>query len=378
MSSLVYGIVTAKRAAAPAGQSQTAAPPAMGTYIDTLAALVPAEALALYAGIVIPYATRTSSVNGSNVTVISNPGLLEWSCAGLIALSSLLYAVGRKRTQLQPEDILRFFVPPLAFTAWMLVQNPGVWDLWWRGSSIGERAVIAAFAAVLLSLAANALGQQANQMPGVLAVTGVSPTNGSEAGGTNVTVNGSGFTGTTVVKFGQVPATNLAFADDTKLTVTSPQATAVGPVDVTVTTLAGTSPTSPVDQFTYQAAAAAPTVTDVSPDSGPEAGGVTVTVTGTGFTGATGVKFGQVPALNLAVASDTQLTVTSPLAAVPGPVDVTVTTPAGTSPTSPVDEFTYQAAAAAPTVTGVNPKAGPAAGGTSVTVTVLASPAPQE
>jgi len=41
MSSFVYGVVTAKRAAAPAGQSQTSAPPAMSTYIDTLAALIP-------------------------------------------------------------------------------------------------------------------------------------------------------------------------------------------------------------------------------------------------------------------------------------------------------------------------------------------------
>jgi IPT/TIG domain len=85
----------------------------------------------------------------------------------------------------------------------------------------------------------------------------------------------------------------------------------------------------------------APTVTAVSPTSGPVAGGEHVTVTGTGFTGASEVSFGTVPASNLAVASDTQLSVTSPQAAAAGPVDVTVTTPAGTSAASPADQYTY-------------------------------------
>jgi IPT/TIG domain len=88
-------------------------------------------------------------------------------------------------------------------------------------------------------------------------------------------------------------------------------------------------------------AAAAPTVSGVGPTSGPVAGGQTVTVTGTGFTHASQVSFGTVPASNLAVASDTQLAVTSPQAAAPGLVHVTVTTPAGTSSASPADEYTY-------------------------------------
>jgi len=84
----------------------------------------------------------------------------------------------------------------------------------------------------------------------------------------------------------------------------------------------------------------APTVTGVTPNVGPSAGGMTVTVSGTGFTGAIGVNFGQVQAPVLSVASDNQLIVTNPAASV-GTVDVTVSTPAGTSPTSPADHFTY-------------------------------------
>jgi hypothetical protein len=89
-------------------------------------------------------------------------------------------------------------------------------------------------------------------------------------------------------------------------------------------------------------AAATPTVTGVSPTSGSVAGGDTVTVTGSGFTGATGVSFGAGAASNLVVPSDNQITVTSPPAAGMGPVDVTVTTPAGTSATTPADQYAYQ------------------------------------
>jgi hypothetical protein len=179
-------------------------------------------------------------------------------------------------------------------------------------------------------------------MPGVLAVESLDPNTGPVAGGTNVTVTGSGFTGANVVSFGQVRAPDLTFVNDTQLTVTSPPATTPGAVDVTVTTLAGTSPTSPTDQFTYDGAAAPPTVTGINPNTGPMAGGTNVTVTGTGFTGATAVNFGPVAVPNPTVTSDTQLTVASPQAAAPGPVDVTVTTPAGASAASPADQFTYE------------------------------------
>jgi hypothetical protein len=90
-----------------------------------------------------------------------------------------------------------------------------------------------------------------------------------------------------------------------------------------------------------ETAAAAPMVTAVNPPSGSAAGGDTVTLTGSGFSGATAVSFGTTAATGLTVAGDTQLTVTSPAAAAAGPVDVTVTTPAGASAISAQDQFTY-------------------------------------
>ncbi len=87
-----------------------------------------------------------------------------------------------------------------------------------------------------------------------------------------------------------------------------------------------------------------PAVTGLSPAGGGENGGDAVTVTGSGFTGATVVNFGSHPGTILPGQTDTQLTVLSPSVA---PilrdlvVDVTVTTPAGTSPIVPKDKFTY-------------------------------------
>jgi IPT/TIG domain/Viral BACON domain len=93
-----------------------------------------------------------------------------------------------------------------------------------------------------------------------------------------------------------------------------------------------------------------PTVTGISPASGSSTGGTPVTITGTGFIGATGVTFGQTPATNVSVTSDSQITVTSPAGS--GTVDVIVTTPVGPSATSSADLFTYTAV---PPTWSVNP-----------------------
>ncbi|HVU26032.1 MAG TPA: cadherin-like beta sandwich domain-containing protein [Opitutus sp.] len=83
-----------------------------------------------------------------------------------------------------------------------------------------------------------------------------------------------------------------------------------------------------------------PVVSSVSPASGPLAGGTTVTITGSGFTGATAVTFGATDASDFTVDSDTQITVTAPAGTL-GAVDVTVTTAGGTSATSAADKYTY-------------------------------------
>ena len=164
------------------------------------------------------------------------------------------------------------------------------------------------------------------------AVIGVSPKSGPGATPVTVTVTGSGFTGATSVSFGTSPGSNLNVVSDTALTVDSPAGS--GTVHVTVTTPGGISLAGPADQFTYLG------VTGVSPPSGPLGGRTPVTVTGSGFTGATSVSFGTSPGSNLNVVSDAELTVDSPPGS--GTVDVTVTTPEGTSPVVPADQFHYR------------------------------------
>jgi hypothetical protein len=85
-----------------------------------------------------------------------------------------------------------------------------------------------------------------------------------------------------------------------------------------------------------------PTVTSLSPAKGGQAGGKTVTITGTNFVGVSSVKFGAANARSFSVVSPTSIKAVSPAAA-PGVVDVTVTTPEGTSATSSQDQLTFVA-----------------------------------
>ena len=189
-------------------------------------------------------------------------------------------------------------------------------------------------------------------------VTSVTPASGSPLGGYAVTIGGSGFTGATKVRFGKVAATRLSVASDSSITATVPAGT--GAVDVTVSTPAGESATSGADRFRY----GAPVVTSVGPDVGSPLGGYTVTIGGSGFTGASAVHFGGVAATDVVVASDTSLTATAPAGS--GTVDVTVTARSKTSGTSVEDQFSY---VGLPSVTALSPAEGPAAGGNLVQIT---------
>ena len=185
-------------------------------------------------------------------------------------------------------------------------------------------------------------------------ITGVSPAAGPTAGGNTVTITGTGFRfsrGLVVagLAFGSTPVTNYTVNSDTQITATVPPG-AAGTVDIGVTAQGNvTSPTSPADQYTYLPV---PTVTGVSPGSGPSVGGNTVTVTGTGFTGASAVSFGAVPATSFTVNADSSITATVPAGAV-GIDDVTVATPGGTSATSAADQYVYHPTCTT-TITGTN------------------------
>jgi hypothetical protein len=85
-----------------------------------------------------------------------------------------------------------------------------------------------------------------------------------------------------------------------------------------------------------------PVVTGVSPSKGGVGGNYEVGIQGSGFTGLTAVGFGGTDAPNVIVDSDVHITVVAPPGNGPGPVDVIVDTPAGSSAVSPDDQFVYQ------------------------------------
>ena len=88
---------------------------------------------------------------------------------------------------------------------------------------------------------------------------------------------------------------------------------------------------------------APPAVSALSPAAGPAAGGTLVTISGSGFTGATAVKFGSAAATLFNVVSDSGISAVAPPGQA-GSVDVTVTGPTGTSAISAGDKFTYTGA----------------------------------
>lgn len=86
---------------------------------------------------------------------------------------------------------------------------------------------------------------------------------------------------------------------------------------------------------------AAPVVTNINPVSGPTAGGNTVVVTGSGFTGTTAVAFGLLNAA-FAVIDDNTIQAVAPINA-PGAIEIQITAPSGTSALNPpFDYYTYQ------------------------------------
>ncbi len=87
----------------------------------------------------------------------------------------------------------------------------------------------------------------------------------------------------------------------------------------------------------YLAAHTQPTVTAVAPSTG--AGGTSVTISGAGLCGATAVSFGTQAATSFTVNSLNSITAIAPAGS--GTVDVTVTTPEGTSATGAADQFAY-------------------------------------
>jgi large repetitive protein len=188
-------------------------------------------------------------------------------------------------------------------------------------------------------------------------VSGMTPST-NQAGGT-VTLVGSGFTGANLahttcpscgVTFNGIAVT-FTFNSDSMLTLTVP-ASATGSHPFVVTTPGGTGSSG---SFTVAPVTAAPTVSGISPASGPANAQhqESVTITGTNFLGATKVQFGTLAATSVSINSSTQITALAPIGALTG--DVVVTNAKGASPKSAPDVFTVDPL---PTIVSFSPTSG--------------------
>ena len=166
-------------------------------------------------------------------------------------------------------------------------------------------------------------------------LTSVSPNTGSTAGGTAVTLTGTNFTGAIGVTIGGTAVSVFNVVNATTITCTTPAGTA-GAKSVLVTTPGGTNAANTL--FAYVVPPPPPTLTSVSPNTGSTAGGLLVTLTGTNFTGATGVTFGGTAVTVFNVVNATTITCTTP-AGTAGAKSVLVTTPGGTNAANTL--FTY-------------------------------------
>ena len=146
-------------------------------------------------------------------------------------------------------------------------------------------------------------------------VTSIAPLNG--IAGTSVTINGTGLTGATSVTFNGVPAV-VTGNTDTQITADVPAEATTG--KIAVTTPGGTATSAAT--FTVK-----PNITGFTPASGGV--GDSVTIDGTGFGGATAVKFDGKAATLPGSHPVTQIVTTVPANATSG--KITVTTPAGTA-----------------------------------------------
>lgn len=192
-------------------------------------------------------------------------------------------------------------------------------------------------------------------------VTAFTPTSGTYTGGTAVTLTGTNFLPGATVTVAGAAAASVVIVSATQITLVTPNAGQVGQVPIRVTNPDGQFYVRNFPGYVY--IGPAPTLTSLNPAAGATTGGTITTLTGTNFFPFATVRFGANYATQVTVVSATTITCRTPS----GPatqVNVTVRNTDANSVTL-TNGWTYTLA---PTVSAVNPAAGPFGGGQTVTV----------
>lgn len=257
---------------------------------------------------------------GGQTVVIRSLGPCFWDLPPLPAPTVLFGAVAASNVTVISQTELTCTTPPVP------------------GSATVDVEVITQSCSCLLA------GGFTYRAGGLCSITGISPAAGATNGGYPVNVFGMGFDVTGMdVLFGSVYATNVIVISDTQIECTAPPSCAAGVVDVTARSVADpTNSCTIVSGFQYVApGAGACSISSIVPNTGPQAGGDNVTISGTGFDAGIGVLFGNRPVAQIVLISATQIQVVTPYADFPGPVDVCVT-PESSGPCIARDGYTYQ------------------------------------
>ncbi|HEV2034230.1 MAG TPA: LamG-like jellyroll fold domain-containing protein [Candidatus Dormibacteraeota bacterium] len=206
-------------------------------------------------------------------------------------------------------------------------------------------------------------------------VSNLFPALGVSAGGTQVEISGTGLADNPNVRFGSTPAQSVTVLSPYAIVAIAPPG--VSTVDVTVTTAGGTSATGAASKYGYYtppARAGAPSITSVSPSSGPQAGGNLVKIFGAGLVGTFGVTFGNAPAVQITNVSAIEVDAIAPAGAGDGPVGIVVSSPSGVSAPTPAATYTYGSPPNRSTATNLSSSVNPSVYRTAITLTATVTP----
>ncbi len=178
----------------------------------------------------------------------------------------------------------------------------------------------------------------------------LTPNSGSVVGGTAVRINGANLNDVDRVLFGGIPAADIAYptSDGSALVATAPPYPLAIDVDIELQVTGGAGFTTigscrPA-RFTYVSDTSTPpfSVVSINPPSGPQTGGTTIVITGTGLDSVTSVRICDVPAtITSALSEQVQATTGLFNGTVPATCDVVVTAAGGLQATLEAG-FTYR------------------------------------
>lgn len=174
MSTVAFGTLTTRREQSDSGKSTSTQPPGISTYIDVLAALVPAEVLGINALII----SATSQTRGG-----PDPGTLRWAFWLLVGLAAVLFVLGRRPGPMPAaadgqagatarrwqnwewQDLVRIGIGPAALVLWTMAEPSGVWSAVYPGMSSGMRLLVPLVGAALLAAVTKALASHSDKKP---------------------------------------------------------------------------------------------------------------------------------------------------------------------------------------------------------------------